>query len=312
MLPGTRAPIARLLVLLVAWAAVVEGAAAYGLHRASRIERRVAMEYDAARRPPVPPRPRPEILFVGNSLLLSGLDLAFMRDAAPAGWTIKRFAVESTTFFDWYFGLRRLFNEGARPAIVVVMLHWRQLATDAVRGEYFARHLMDSRDFLHVVRTLKLHPTPASNLLIGRLSAYYGTRVEIRKVLLGRLVKGAPALTALIQPAQPPAAHRIDDVAGLRLETLDRLCARYGARLVFVIPPTSGETYGRTIRTLAEARLVIVLLPPEGGVILEKDFADGFHLTEAGARKYTQVFARQFMELLTPQLGSPASAEPKD
>jgi hypothetical protein len=31
---------------------------------------------------------------------------------------------------------------------------------------------MQTRDFLPVVRELRLHPTPAANLLAGRLSAF--------------------------------------------------------------------------------------------------------------------------------------------
>jgi hypothetical protein len=55
-------------------------------------------------------------------------------------YRIEVFPIENTWFLDWYFGLDRLFSEGARPAIIALCLT-RQLIGYATDGEYFARYV---------------------------------------------------------------------------------------------------------------------------------------------------------------------------
>ena len=145
-----------------------------------------------------------------------------------------------------------------------------------------------------------MHPTSASNLLAGNLSAFYGTRVEIRKNVLGRLIPGMEGLTSLIQespPATVPDA-RFDALVAERLGAMKRLCEEHGARFVFVVAPTPGETYGGTIQSVATPLGVDVILAPAPGELARSDFSDGFHLNEGGARKYSTRLAAMLRERL--------------
>ena len=75
---------------------------------------------------------RRDFLFVGNSLLLWGVDIDFLNRQLMPLVTVRRFAIQQTTFYDWYFGIRRLLNEGARPDSVVLALEPRHLVQSGV------------------------------------------------------------------------------------------------------------------------------------------------------------------------------------
>jgi hypothetical protein len=300
-----------LLILVAAWVVAVELFACYGVPRLSRIQHRTMNEYHAAVAPPGPPASPGRVLFVGNSLLAAALDLSIVGPALHPEWQAQRFVVESTGFLDWYFGLRRLFSDGARPETVVMMLDRRQLVATSIRGEYFAHYMMKTTDFFQVVRALQLHPTAASTLLAGRLSAFYGTRVEIRKVALGHLIPGAPELTSFIlnrpDSGQPDA--RFDTLVAERLGALVRLCAQHRVRLVFVVAPTRGNTYSDKIEA-AGATLPLDIIPaPRSGELQASDYQDGFHLNTIGARKYSVQFANILRQRLRLPPGRAANGE---
>ena len=56
------------------------------------------------------------ILVVGNSLLLHGIDRARLQREMGSRYHVVLYPIEGTTYLDWYFGLRRLFADGARPS----------------------------------------------------------------------------------------------------------------------------------------------------------------------------------------------------
>lgn len=299
-----------LLALMALWLIGIELFAAYGFPRLSRTHGRLVDEYRSAIARRASDPPPPPVLIVGNSLLAAGLDLSIVGPALQPRWKLNRLVVESTTYVDWYFGLRRLFSDGARPAAVIFMLHWRQLAATSVRGEYFAHYLMDTADFLRVVRALQMHPTPASALLAGHWSAFYGTRIEIRKNVLGRLVPGLEALTSLIlerQHGQGPD-EGFEELVAERLGAVKRFCDEHGARFVFVVAPTLDETYSGTIQSVAAPLGVEVIPAPSRSELEPSDFSDGFHLNEVAARKYSVRFAAMLGERLeTSRAGPPVT-----
>ena len=49
-------------------------------------------------------------------------------------FAVTRFVVEDTNYLDWYYGLRRLFREGARPKVVILVINARQLMSPNVHG----------------------------------------------------------------------------------------------------------------------------------------------------------------------------------
>src|SRR5215471_5697485 len=123
---------------------------------------------------------KPAILILGNSLLLEGIDIPEFQKETAAEYRTSRFIVEQTYYTDWYYGIRRLFHAGARPSLILLGLSVNQLVSDSVRNEYFARFLMDTRDFPSVVRRQKLDPTLANTFFFANLSGWIGSKTEVR------------------------------------------------------------------------------------------------------------------------------------
>src|SRR3989440_4733312 len=61
-----------------------------------------------------------EILLLGNSLTFTDVDLDLLRQRLGAKREVCRWAVDNTSYMDWYYGLRRAVRNGAKPTLVVV------------------------------------------------------------------------------------------------------------------------------------------------------------------------------------------------
>ena len=142
---ATRALIWLLCILALLYG-LVELAAGVGFPRISRIQRRITGEYRQARTLGPVQNGKPTLLLLGNSLLLEGLNYPKLRAGLAPEYEVSRFIVEQTQYFDWLFGLKRLFREGSRPRIVLLCLSTNHLLSPAVRGEYFAHFQMAAGD----------------------------------------------------------------------------------------------------------------------------------------------------------------------
>src|SRR5581483_2047859 len=162
--------------LLVACA--VEGGARLMLDRVSKIQRRTAEEFRLAQTIGADTCGRKHMLLVGNSLLDEDVRFDRVRDALAGDWDARRFVIEQTYYYDWYYGLKRLFREGARPDVVIVMLTSRQWIHPDVRGDYSAQYLIGTADLLDAARDLALNATQATDLVVANASKFWGTRAE--------------------------------------------------------------------------------------------------------------------------------------
>ena len=256
----------------------------------SRIERRQMKEYAELFGPTEPRRSGRRVLVVGNSLLLANVDFAVLAAALEPDWKVQRFAIDDTSYFDWLYGLRRIFGEGARFDFVAVMLTPQNLAANRVRGSYFARRLMATSDVVSVARDLDLHPTEATDLLVSNLSEFWGMRTELRKVLLGRLMPSLPTLTSRfnVYPAWTFDPARLLQTATARLQRLQNLAASHGSRLLFITPPLTLASDGSAQVEQAGRDLGIdVLRPVPSGTLDISQYSDGYHLNQSGAKQFT-------------------------
>jgi hypothetical protein len=272
----------------------VEFVSTYGFNRVSKIQRRIHEEYLATLgMRHTRDRGRTQVLFVGNSLLLIDVDLSILKETLPADYEIKRFAVEQTTYFDWLYGLRRIFYEGARPDVVVVALTARQMAMSEVLGEYFANKMMSARDIARVASDLGLDRTTASNLLFGHVSAFYSGRADIRKWLLAKIFPGVHDLTDLMTQL-PQSALGTEQLTVLpqRLAALRQTAAEYDVRIVFISPPVLREAHTEVMQASGDAAGVPVIVALANDALAREDFGpDGFHMSDTGAARYTRALA---------------------
>ena len=264
---------------------------AYVEHR-SRVQREVNREYNAAIRirHSIDPN-RKHILIVGNSLLGHGIDMASIERDLPPGWQVNRFWIYNTGYEDWYFGLQRLFAEGARPeavAVVFAALHWY---ANGIRGEYSSQYMFESRDIPRISSELDLDRTTASSLLFARYSKFFALRSEIRKAILMRLVPDLPNMYALFKPG---AQHHMQDrdvlaVLTKRIEACRSLTEKYGASLILIVPPIprARDEHQDEVRVAAKRAGVELIMPMSSADTPQSYFADDIHLNPEGARVFS-------------------------
>ncbi len=269
---------------------VAEVLVRFGIGPASRIEGRIERENRAALSMKKGVGETRTMLLIGNSLLQAGVDFpAYQKHLAPEV-NASRFVVEQTDFLDWYYFLRKMYHAGGKPDFVVLNLTATQLANDQIRGEYFAYRMLSTGDVLSAARAAHLSATQTFSLLLGNLSAFYGTRSETRKFVLAKLIPGMNDLVAALVPsgAAAPlerefAVKRLSE----RLEALDQLVREHGGKFILVEPASRNVTNLEYMAEAGRRTGVPVLEPMHPGSLSDADFLDGFHLTPEGATRYT-------------------------
>ncbi len=104
---------------------------------------------------------------VGNSLLLHGVEMNRLQALTCASMRIYPIFLEATGYYDWLYGLQRLFRQGARPQVVVVGVGVNYFLENGVRQDYAPMLFFDARDTLAVASDLRLDRTATSNLLLA-------------------------------------------------------------------------------------------------------------------------------------------------
>ncbi len=295
--------------VLVALAA--ELAARVALDRFSKVQRRTAAEYRLARDLGRDgDAGRVHLLVVGNSLLDEGVQFDRVQASLGQRWDARRFVVEQTEYFDWYYGIRRLLAEGARPDVIVVVLTPSQWVRPDSRGDYTAQYLMSTRDVAAAARDLGLNATQRANLFAARLSKFWGARAEIRNFVLGHLMPDLIKLTnfsMFIDPT-PIVDDQIERAARSRIARLNSVIVAHGGRLVVLVPPVLDANDGAPgLTRAARAFNVPVIRPVSSGTFSRAFYRDnGYHLTAAGAAMFTDHVVRALRDELQAVRATPS------
>jgi hypothetical protein len=279
--------------------------------RRSNIQRMVNGEYQAAihiRK--MPGSKTKQILILGNSVVGQGIAFDVLQRTIPPDWTAHRFWIQNTNYTDWYFGLRRLFAEGARPDVVAIVFPALNLCSPpGIRGDYFSQYLMRTQDLLQVRSQLALDRTTTANLLLARFSKFYAIRSEIRKVLLQSLVPDLPQMYNLIKPgeARNPTDQQVIDMGAERLTAYRKIAEAYGSTLILIVPPIPrpSSEHHEALRIAARLAGVQAVIPMAFADVPAGDFIDDYHLNPNGAAVYT----RKLVQTLTPWMNTFASVE---
>lgn len=272
-----------------------EISSAYLLKHHSETYERVSQQYAQAVRiraakagEPVP------VLMVGNSLLLDGVDVNQLRDSIPNKMHIYPIFLEGTGYYDWYYALRRLFQRGSRPRVVVLGVGVNAFLANSVREDYSPLMLFDLRDSWDVASDLKMDRTAASNLLLAHSSVFWDTRNVLRTESLRHTVPHYRQLVQFLkpQPAVPPAA-KFEAIANPRLEKLHKLCQAYDARLILLVPPTPySENAVREMTEASRKAGVEPMVPIDPDALPVKFYqSDQLHLNSEGAALFTSALA---------------------
>ena len=269
------------------------------LQHLSRTERRVEGELQAAKRlPQITSDGRPTVLLAGNSLLLEGVQLDHLHDTLASEYEVSRLGIEQTHYLDWYFGLRRLLQEGSRPSLIVLALATDQLASRFTLGEEFAHRQMSAQDFPLAIRESKLDRTTASTYLFAHWSNWLADKGVIRQRVLILLVPNFRELAGRIADHAPHINNRdvLIGAARQRLPELKNLAQTYGVKIVLLVPPTLRDDHSREIQALAADTGVPVWVLSPPGEFPRSLYRDGFHLNDQGSEIFTNRLAQQIRQ----------------
>jgi hypothetical protein len=279
------------ILLLVA----LEISSAYMVKHYSPTYARVSRQYaEAVKVRPSGPGEPASVLLVGNSLLLEGVDVDRLRKSTASRLRVYPIFLEGTGYFDWLYGLRRLFRQGARPQVVVVGLEVNTCLENAVREEYSPMMLFDARDLFRVASDLRLDRTATSSLLLSHVSAFWNTRSILRRRILRRAVPHFEHIFPYIRTERPnPQGIEFEATAMARLRNLRDLCEAHGAKLILLVPPTpSSEISVRRMVRAAEKAGVEALVPIDPMALSARFYdADEVHLNPEGAVHFTSALA---------------------
>ena len=269
------------------------------LARLSHTEQRITVEMRAAKQlRPLSADGRPTVLLVGNSLLLEGVQMDKLQEQTPQ-YAVSRLAVEQTHYLDWYFGLRRMLEEGTRPSVIVVSLATDQLASRFTLGEAFAHRQMSTRDFPQVVRETGLDRTTASTYLFAHWSRWQADKGFIRQCVMILAIPNFRELAAHIADHGPhvsdPAA--LVGAAQQRLPELAELSRQYGVQIVLLVPPALRPDHSAEIQQIGEKAGVPVWVLSPPGDFPPSYFRDGFHLNTVGSGIFTARLSQQLSTL---------------
>ncbi len=234
------------------------------------------------------------VLMVGNSLLLAGVNVDRLQQLTATNLRIYPIFLEATTYYDWLYGLRHLFREGARPQVVVVGLPVSSFLEKGVRQEYAPLMLFDVREVLDASSDLGLDRTATSNLLLEHWSTFWDTRSILRAQVLRHMIPHFENLFVLAK-GKPgiPQGIEFDRLAVSRLQRLRELCEEHGAKLILLIPPTpSAGGVARQMATTSRKVGVETLVPIDPGVLSTRYYeSDETHLNSEGAALFTSALA---------------------
>ena len=289
------------LVLVVAFEILSE----YLLKHHSETYSRVSQQYAEAvtARPAKPGEPIP-VLMVGNSLLLEGVDVKRLQDLTSARMRVYPVFLEATGYYDWFYGLQRLFRQGSRPQVVVLGVGVNSFLADGVRQDYAPLMLLDLQDLLGVASDLKMDRTATSDLLLAHSSVFWDTRSVIRTQILRHTVPHYRELVSLLKP-QPsiPASGQFQAIVNSRLKNLRALCDEHGAKLILLIPPTLSSEDAVREMTLASAKVGVQTLVPIDPATLSAKYyqPDEMHLNSEGAALFTAALANFLPQTVRPE-----------
>jgi hypothetical protein len=282
---------------------VFETASIYLLKHQSATYARISRQYDEALkiRPAGAGEP-PNVLMVGNSLLLHGVQLNRLQELTSSRMRLYPILLEATGYYDWLYALHGLFLRGARPHVVVLGVGVNYFLENGVRQDYAPMMFFSARDTLAVASDLKLDRTASSNLFLAHSSTFWDTRSAIRMQVLNRIVPHLEDLFSLVnQKPAVPEGREFAEMTIPRLRRLRELCDANGARLILLVPPTldSGNAVNE-MTSAAQAAGVEVSVPIDPATLSAKFYQpDGMHLNRDGAVLFTSALARELPEKAT-------------
>jgi hypothetical protein len=277
---------------------------------------RISRQYnDAIQMESCGPGERPCVLMVGNSLLLHGVQLDRLREMTSARMRIYPIFLEATGYYDWLYGLRRLFREGAKPQVVVVGVGVNYFLSNGIRQDYAPMLFFDAGDTPALASDLHLDRTATSNLFLAHASTFWDTRSATRMQILNHIIPHLEDLFLFLSPRPGILErHDLEEIAIPRLQRMRGLCETHGAKLILLLPPTlSSEGAVAAMTSAARTVGVDVSVPIDPAALSARFYQrDGLHLNRDGAVLFTSALAKDLPEKVVNRETVASGVEPAD
>lgn len=283
----------------------IEISSSYVLKHFSLTYTRISHQYqEAVKMHRARPGESPSVLMVGNSLLLHGIQLDRLHSLTSDTMRIYPIFLEQTGYYDWLYGLRKMFHEGAKPDVVVVGVGVNYFLMNGIRQDYVPMMFLDGSDTLGLASDLGLDRTATSNLWFAHVSTFWDTRGAIRTQVLSHFVPNLEGLFSLVTPRPSvPQRHEFEEVSIPHLQRLRQLCEEHEAKLILLVPPTLSSESDVTEMANAAGEAGVDVSVPINPLTLSAKFyqPDGMHLNEEGAVLFTSALARDLPERVATQ-----------
>jgi hypothetical protein len=201
---------------------------------------------------------------------------------------------------DWLLGLRKVFQSGGRPSVVVLGGGTRHFAALTMKETVSANVMISTRDLPLAIEETHSDANSGSDLFFCHFSKYYSNRTQMYKRLMGFVVPRFKDLARRLvgEENDVKVADVQVDWLTARLERLEATCKEGGADLVLWVPPTPKFDPGAAVLLEAAQRASIPILQPFPENRADRSlFKDPQHLNPAGAQICTRSLAKGLSEL---------------
>lgn len=257
-----------------------------------------------------------QTLFIGNSLIFMDVTQPALQDAMGPDYLVHTAGVVGSTYYDWQFGFRALFNRGSRPDIVVFAISPSQYIRAASVTPMIVSHLWTNSEILAYRRDQNLNLTTFAELLFERYSTFFAlrdvVRIYVRKVIPGFIhlvgLWGRPTPSKPMENQAPTTEIYVRRLRPI-MQTMPP-----GTRFVLLIPPTNqpSDTAAEPYLRAAARELGISVEEPvnEYQWPSTKFQPDAYHLDNPAAIEFSRLVGPDIARLDDSTASNPANATP--
>ncbi len=251
-----------------------------------------------------------EILFAGNSLIFEGVRRSALQQRMGSEFQVHCAGIPGSTYDDWRYGLRSLFQRGARPDVVVLGISPSQFLRASATTPLPVSKLWRLQEIGAYYRDQH----PGANVLSELLLEHYSTFFYMRDTFRIYIRKAIPGYESMVgewtrRTSSPP--KEIADKAAIQNAFLERLSALQAeckdhALLVLVMVPTNqleDDAFEPLLRSEADKLGVPTIAPLHEREWPRSKFQqDGYHLTVSSADEFSHLAGTDLAKILQEKL----------
>jgi len=250
-----------------------------------------------------------KLLFAGNSLIFDDISQPVLQQCMGSGFQVYTAGVPGSTYFDWRYGLRALFERGSRPDVLVFSISPTQFLRPPAVTPPLVSQLWSTKEILAYHRDEQPGLTTFSELVFEHYSTFFSLRDTVR-IYIRKFVPGYEGmLDGWAKAAPAPAIESGPAAEAAFVDKLSKLAAECPPHTQFVlmIPPTNqpADKAAEPILRSAAAKLGIPVIEPvrETEWPLSNFQRDGYHLSAAAAGEFSKLVAADIKQMLDSSVG---------